>query len=46
MDVLAEFHMLNPLQPVIMITAYVPSKMRCAQMQNGATNFHPKAVGQ
>src|SRR2546427_6271113 len=38
-DVLAEIHMLNPLQPVIMITAYGTVENAVRAMQSGATNF-------
>src|SRR5712671_1930943 len=42
MDVLAEIHMLNPLQPVIMITAYGTVENAVRAMQSGATNFIQK----
>jgi DNA-binding NtrC family response regulator len=42
MDVLAEIHMLNPLQPVIMITAYGTVENAVRAMQGGATNFIQK----
>jgi DNA-binding NtrC family response regulator len=42
MDVLAEIHMLNPLQPVIMITAYGTVENAVQAMQSGATNFIQK----
>src|SRR5882757_3141366 len=42
MDVLAEIHMLNPLQPVIMITAYGTVENAVRAMQTGATNFIQK----
>jgi DNA-binding NtrC family response regulator len=41
-DVLAEVHMLNPLQPVIMITAYGTVENAVRAMQTGATNFIQK----
>src|SRR5258706_1946870 len=42
MDVLAEIHMLNPQQPVIMITAYGTVENAVRAMQSGATNFIQK----
>jgi DNA-binding NtrC family response regulator len=42
MDVLAEIHLLNPLQPVIMITAYGTVENAVRAMQSGATNFIQK----
>src|SRR5712671_5264940 len=42
MDVLAEIHLLNPLQPVIMITAYGTVENAVRAMQTGATNFIQK----
>jgi DNA-binding NtrC family response regulator len=42
MDVLTEIHMLNPLQPVIMITAYGTVENAVPAMQGGATNFIQK----
>jgi DNA-binding NtrC family response regulator len=42
MDVLAEIHMMNPLQPVIMITAYGTVENAVRAMQSGATNFIQK----
>jgi DNA-binding NtrC family response regulator len=42
MDVLAEIHMLNPLQPVIMITAYGTVENAVRAMQSGANNFIQK----
>ena len=42
MDLLGEIHMLNPLQPVIMITAYGTVENAVRAMQNGATNFIQK----
>jgi DNA-binding NtrC family response regulator len=42
MDVLGEIHMLNPLQPVIMITAYGTVENAVRAMQSGATNFIQK----
>ena len=42
MDILAEIHMLNPLQPVIMITAYGTVENAVRAMQSGATNFIQK----
>jgi len=42
MDILAEIHMLNPLQPVIMITAYGTVENAVRAMQVGATNFIQK----
>src|SRR5207247_7523193 len=39
MDVLAEIHMLNPAQPVIMITAYGTVENAVRAMQCGANNF-------
>src|SRR2546428_10589316 len=41
-DLLAEIHMLNPLQPVIMITAYGTVENAVRAMQSGATNFIQK----
>ncbi|MBI3475053.1 MAG: sigma-54-dependent Fis family transcriptional regulator [Acidobacteria bacterium] len=42
MDLLGEIHMLNPLQPVIMITAYGTVENAVRAMQSGATNFIQK----
>src|SRR5438876_1642013 len=42
MDVLAEIHLFNPLQPVIMITAYGTVENAVRAMQSGATNFIQK----
>src|SRR5256885_3918716 len=42
LDILAEIHMLNPLQPVIMITAYGTVENAVRAMQGGATNFIQK----
>ncbi|HWZ82099.1 MAG TPA: sigma-54 dependent transcriptional regulator [Terriglobales bacterium] len=42
MDVLGEIHLLNPLQPVIMITAYGTVENAVRAMQSGATNFIQK----
>src|SRR5262249_47347201 len=42
MDVLAEIHASNPMQPVIMITAYGTVENAVRAMQNGATNFIQK----
>src|SRR6266849_6230483 len=42
MDVLAEIRMLNPQQPVIMITAYGTVENAVRAMQSGATNFIQK----
>jgi DNA-binding NtrC family response regulator len=42
MDILAEIHLLNPLQPVIMITAYGTVENAVRAMQGGATNFIQK----
>src|SRR5713226_6336741 len=42
MDVLAEIRMLNPQQPVIMITAYGTVENAVRAMQSGAANFVQK----
>src|SRR5882724_8909275 len=42
MDVLTEIHMVNPQQPVIMITAYGTVENAVRAMQTGATNFIQK----
>jgi DNA-binding NtrC family response regulator len=42
MDVLSEIHMVNPQQPVIMITAYGTVENAVRAMQSGATNFIQK----
>jgi DNA-binding NtrC family response regulator len=42
MDVLGEIHMLNPLQPVIMITAYGTVENAVRAIQSGASNFIQK----
>src|SRR5437016_7772836 len=42
MEVLAEIHATNALQPVIMITAYGTVENAVRAMQNGATNFIQK----
>ena len=42
MDLLGEIHMLNPLQPVIMITAYGTVENAVRAMQGGAANFIQK----
>src|SRR5713101_858776 len=42
MDVLAEIRMLNPQQPVILITAYGTVENAVRAMQSGATNFIQK----
>src|SRR5256885_13946878 len=42
MDMLAEIHMVNPQQPVIMITAYGTVENAVRAMQTGATNFIQK----
>jgi DNA-binding NtrC family response regulator len=42
MDVLAEIRMLNPQQPIIMITAYGTVENAVRAMQNGASNFIQK----
>jgi DNA-binding NtrC family response regulator len=42
MDVLTDIHMMNPLQPVIMITAYGTVENAVRAMQCGATNFIQK----
>ncbi len=42
MDLLGEIHLLNPLQPVIMITAYGTVENAVRAMQGGAVNFIQK----